>query len=127
MTLRIEKKRDHCHYTGLCNCTVHNNCNLKYRIPDHIPVPDAHLFIKELGEKFNKDDIAAKAENKEKYISFNVKISVKQVGVTNKDDKEVRKNIRLSSIDSGRFMTSSLNKLASNFKEFYNEDETINL
>ena len=61
---------------------AHNNCNLKYLIPDHIPIVshnlsgyDAHLFIKELGKRFNRDDIGVIAENKEKYISFNVKIN----------------------------------------------------
>ena len=33
-----EKVRDHCHYTGLYEGTAHNNCNLKYRIPDYIPL-----------------------------------------------------------------------------------------
>ena len=79
-----KKIRDHCHYTGEYRGAAHNNCNLKYKIPDYIPIVfhnlssyDAHLFIKELGGKFNKDDIAVIAENKEKYISFNIKINVK--------------------------------------------------
>ena len=115
------KVRDHCHCTSLYRGAAHNNCNLKYRIPDHIPIVfhnlsgyDAHLFIKELGKKFNKDDIGVIAENKEKYISFNVKINVRLAGVGNKDGKEVCKNIQLRFIDSCRFMASSLGKLASN-------------
>ena len=79
-----------------------NNCNLKYRIPDYIPIAfhdlsgyDAHLFIKELGRKFNKNDIGVSAEKKEKYTSFNVKINVKLAGVKNKDGTEVYKNIQL--------------------------------
>ena len=32
------KVRDHFHYTGLYQGAAHNNCNLKYRIPDHIPI-----------------------------------------------------------------------------------------
>ena len=112
--------RDHCHYMGEYRGAAHNNCNLKYKIPDHIPIVfhnlsgyDAHLFIKELGRKFNKNDIGAIAENKEKYISFNVKINVKLAGVRN-NGKELHKNIKLSFIDSFRFMASSLDKLASN-------------
>ena len=64
--------RDHCHYTVLYRGAAHNNCNLKYRIPDYIPIVfhnlnyDAHLFIKELGKRFNKNDIGVIAENKEK-------------------------------------------------------------
>ena len=72
----------------------HNNCNLKYWIPDYIPIVlqnlnyDAHLFIKELGRRFNKNDIGVVAKNKEKYISFNVKINVK---VKNEDGTELHK------------------------------------
>ena len=54
--LMKNKMRDHCHYTGLYQGVAHNNCNLKYQIPGHIPIVfhslsgyDAHLFIKELG------------------------------------------------------------------------------
>ena len=72
------------------------------------------MFIKELGRRFNKNDIGVIAENKEKYISFNVKINVKLAGVKYKDGKEVCKNIQLRFIDSCRFMASSLDKLASN-------------
>ena len=75
---------------------------------------DAHLFIKELGRRFNKNDIGVIAENKEKYISFNVKINVKLAGVKYKDGTEVCKNIQLRFIDSCRFMASSLDKLVSN-------------
>ena len=75
---------------------------------------DAHLFIMELGKRFNKNDIGAVAENKEKYISFNVKINVKLAGVKYKDGTEVHKNIQLRFIDSCRSMASSLDKLVSN-------------
>ena len=74
---------------------------------------DAHLFIKELGKGFNKNKIGVIAENKEKYISFNVRINVKLAGVSNKDGTEVCKNIQRF-IDRCRFITSSLDKLASN-------------
>ena len=116
-----KKVRDHCRYTGLYRGAAHNNFNLKYQIPDHIPIVfhnlsgyDAHLFIKKLGRRFNINDIGVIAENKEKYISFNVKINVKLVGVRNEDGTEVRKNIQLRFIDSCRSMASSLDKLESN-------------
>ena len=77
---------------------AHNNFNLKYRIPDCIPIVfhnlsgyDAHLFIKELRRKFSRGDIGIIAENKEKYI--NVKINVKLAGVRNEEGKEICKNI----------------------------------
>ena len=104
---RNRKVRDHCHYTGLYRGAAHNSCNLKYRIPDYVPIVfynlsgyDADLFIKELGRWFNKNDIGVITENKEKYIIFNVKINVKLAGVSNKYGTEVRKNIQLRFIDS---------------------------
>ena len=75
------------------------------------------MFIKELGKRFNKNDIGVIAETKEKYISFNVKINVKLAGVRDKDGKEVCKNIQLRFIDSCRFVASSLDKLASNLDD----------
>ena len=82
--LRNRKIRDHCHYTGEYQGAAHNNCNLKYLIPDHILIVfhdlsgyDAQLFIKELGRRFNEYDIRVIAENEEKYISLSVKINVK--------------------------------------------------
>ena len=32
------KVHDHCHYTGLYRGAVHNNCNLKYKIPKYISI-----------------------------------------------------------------------------------------
>ena len=48
---------------------------------------NADLVIKKLGIKFNKDDIRVIAENKEKYISFNVKTNVMLAGVIDIDGK----------------------------------------
>ena len=129
------KVRDHCHYTGLYRGAAHNNCNLKYKIPKYIPIVfhnlnyDAHLFIRQLGEKFQTKDIGVIAENKEKYISFNVKIDVQ----LKMDGKPVTKKIELRFIDSFRFMLSSLDSLARNLTDdqcknlrwFYQEDERI--
>ena len=118
------RTKDHCYYTGFFRGAAHNNCNLKYRIPDHIPIVfhnlngyDAHLFIKELGKRFNKNDIGVIAENEEKYIRFNVKINVKLAGVSNKDGTGVCRNIQLRFIDSCRFMALGLDKLASNLDD----------
>ena len=47
------------------------------------------MFIAELGEKLNKDDIEFIAENKDKYISFIVKIIVKLTWVNNKHGKNL--------------------------------------
>ena len=72
------------------------------------------MFIEELGGRFNKNDIGVIAENKEKYISFNVKINVKLAGVKYKDGTQMHKYTQLRFIDSCRFMALSLDKLASN-------------
>ena len=116
-----KKIRNHCHYTGLYREPPHNNFNLKYRIPHHIRIVfhnlsgyDTHLFIKELGKRFSKNYIGVIAENKAKYISFNVKANVKLAGVSNKEGTEVCKNIQLRFIDSCRFMASSLDKFSCN-------------
>ena len=55
---------------------------------------ETHLFLKELQRKINKDGIGDIAENKEKYISFNVKINVKLAGVT---IKMINKHLRIFS------------------------------
>ena len=139
---RNRKVRDHCHYTGLYRGAAHNNCNLKYLIPDYIPSVfhnlsgyDAHFFIKELGRRLNKNDIGVIAENKGKYISLNVKINVKLAGVKYKDGTQVHKNIQFRFIDSCIFMALSLDKLASNLeddqckhvREFYREEKAFRL
>ena len=75
---------------------------------------DTHLFIKELGRRFKRKNIGIIAENKDKYISFNVKIKVKLAGVRDEDGTEKCENIHLRFIDTYRFMSSSIDKLASN-------------
>ena len=110
------------------------NCNLKFKIPKHIPIVfhnlsgyDAHLFIRQLGEKFQTDDIGLIAENMETYISFNVKIDV-HIG-----SKPVK--IELRFIDSFRFMASSLDSLARNLTDeecknlrwFYKDEDAFKL
>ena len=67
------KVRDHGHYSRKYRGSAHNICNLRYKIPNYIPkvfhnlsVYDAHLFIRELGKKFDTGKIGVIAENKEK-------------------------------------------------------------
>ena len=62
---------------------THRNCNLRYKIPHHIPIVfhnlsgyDAHLFIRELVEKFDTGKIGAIAENKEKHNIFTIGVVV---------------------------------------------------
>ena len=111
------KVRDHCHYTGQYRGPAHRNCNLRFKIPSYIPFIshnisgyDAHLFIRELGKKFDTGKIGVIAENKEKYISFYVDVMVDKY--LDKEGKEKEKKIQLRFIDSMRFMASSLDALS---------------
>lgn len=54
--LNKDKVLDHDHLNGRYRGAAHNNCNINYKLPKHIPVIfhnlagyDAHLFIKNLG------------------------------------------------------------------------------
>ena len=73
---------------------------------------DAHLFIRELGKKFDTGRIGVIAENKEKYINFNVDVVADKY--LDKEGKEKEKKIQLRFINSMRFMESSLDALSSN-------------
>ncbi|XP_057290984.1 uncharacterized protein LOC130613676 isoform X1 [Hydractinia symbiolongicarpus] len=121
--------------------SIDNSCNLKYKMPSHKPMIfhnlsgyDAHLFIRELGKKYDTQDIGCIAENTEKYISFNVKIKV-PLGGMGYGDGEKYNTIEIRFIDSCRFMASSLDKLANNLNNeqcknlrwFFNEDDTFQL
>ena len=112
------KVRDHCHYTGKYRGAAHSSCNLRYRIPDYIPVVfhnlagyDVHLFIKELAKHTTKKGVIAK--NTENSISFSVKVEVDKfidkAGKTVLNEKS--KEIELRFIDSFKFMSSSLDSL----------------
>ena len=82
------KVRDHCHYTGKHRGAAHNMCNLRYKIPNGIPVVfhncstyDYHFIIKELIRQFD-GNFECLGENTEKYITFSVPIKKK---IENKD------------------------------------------
>ena len=111
------KVRDHCHCTGKYGGAAHSNCNLRYRIPDYIPVVfhnlagyDAHLFIKELAKHTSKKGVIAK--NTANYISFSVNVEVGKF--IDKAGNEKSKEIELRFIDSFKFMSSSLDPLVNN-------------
>ena len=111
------KVRDHCHYSGLYRGTAHSSCNLKYKIPNYIPVIfhnltgyDAHLFIRELAKYTAGMGIIAK--NTEDYISFSIKVEVDKY--INKNGNERKKEMELRFIDNIKFMSSSLDSLVNN-------------
>ena len=117
LSLKDMKVRDHCHYTGKYRGAAHVSCNLRYRIPNYIPVVfhnlagyDAHLFIKELVKHTTKTGVIAK--NTGNYISFSVKVEVDKN--IDKAGNEKFKEIELRFIDSFKVMSSSLDSLVNN-------------
>ena len=111
------KVRDHCHYTGVYRGAAHFGCNLRYKIPNCIPVVfhnlagyDEHLFIRELSRYTT--DIGVIAKNIEDYISFLIKVEVGKY--KDKTNIEKSKEIELRFIDSFKFMSSSLDSLVNN-------------
>ena len=112
------KVRDHCHLTRKYRGAAHNVCNLKRRTRDFIPVIfhnlegyDSHLFIKNLG--VTEGNINCIPKNEEKYISFSKGIVV-DTFMDKKTDKMKNVKRELRFIDSFKFMSSSLGKLADN-------------
>ena len=111
------KVRDACHYTAKYRGAAHSSCNLRYRIPDYIPVLfhnlagyDSHLFIKEFAKHTSKIGVIAK--NTENYISFSVKVEVDKF--IDKAGNEKSKEIELRFIYSFKFMSSSPDSLVNN-------------
>ena len=127
-----QKVRDHCHFTVKFRGAAHGICNLRYRVPQEMPVKfhngsnyDYHHIIKELAEEFKEGDFECLAENSDKYISFSIPIKKIQV----KDTNEII-TYRIKFIDSYRFMNTNLSSLVNNLSEIkdhekYQDEETI--
>ena len=67
-----QKVKDHCHYTRKFRAAAHNICNLRYKIPEEIPVVfhngstyDYHFRIKQLVKEF-KGNFDCLGENTQK-------------------------------------------------------------
>lgn len=110
--------RDHCHISGQYRGAAHQSCNLQYQISRKIPIVmhnlsgyDSHLLIRKLSDiEQIPGEIKIIPHNSEKYISF-IK-TMRSVGYRNKQKKYVR-DIKFQFIDSLRFMSASLDYLAS--------------
>ena len=121
---KYHKVRDHCHYTGKYRGAAHDICNLRYKIPEEIPVLfhngstyDYHFIIKELAEEFEGEFVCL-GENTEKYITFSVPIKKETTKKDkNANDKITKISYKIKFIDSYRFMSTSLSNLVSNLSE----------
>ena len=78
--INYRKARDHCHYTGKYRGTAHSICNLKFNVPNEIPVVchrssnyAYHFIIKELANEFI-GQFDCLGENKKKYKTISVPI-----------------------------------------------------
>ncbi|KAJ8909605.1 hypothetical protein NQ315_003716 [Exocentrus adspersus] len=115
------KTRDHCHLTGKKrNGAAHSICNLNYKLPGFVPIIlhnlsgyDTHLFVKELFCSRDKVDVLA--QSSEKYISFTKYLYVDDY--ENKDGVVKKKYLRMRFIDSFKFLSTSLENLASNLND----------
>ena len=115
--LKIDKVRDHCHFTGKYRGAAHNKCNLMCKKPRVLPVIfhnlqgyDAHLFIKQLAKLEGKLDCIPSTE--EKYISFSKTIKVGEY--KHISGKNLPINFEIKFLDSFKFLQTSLANLVSN-------------
>ncbi len=81
---KVIKCADHCHITGKYRGAACGKCNLRMKVPMHVPILfhnlegyDAHLFVKNLGTE--EGDIKCIPKTDEKYISFRKNILMETV------------------------------------------------
>ena len=109
--------RDHCHITGKYRGSAHQDCNLKLTInPEKIKIPvifhnlkgyDSHFIMQEIGA-IVKNHTYKNKKGEEKQMNINA--------IPNNMEKYMAFMLgnHLNFIDSFQFMSSSLDKLASN-------------
>ncbi|RLU21807.1 hypothetical protein DMN91_006183 [Ooceraea biroi] len=105
--------RDHCHLTGRYRGPAHSTCNLNYKDSHIISVIfhnlsgyDAHFIIEDVANAF-EGSVELLPLTKEQYIAF-----TKNVANT-ADRYGARACVKLRFIDSYKFLSTSLDKLAS--------------
>ena len=118
------KVRGHCHFTGKYKGAAHSICNLRFNVPNEIPVVfhnrsnyDYHFIIKELANEF-EGKFECLGENTEKYKTFSIPTE-KELTEINKGDYEsvVTISYEIKFIDTSRFMATSLSNLVDNLTE----------
>src|SRR5277367_63745 len=119
-----KKDHDHNHYTGLYRGAACNNCNLKWKKINFIPIVfhnfskyDSHLFIKHL--RGMKTKIIP--TNEETYIAMEVILPLPRKKPCKKTLQDAQTaddaHITLRFIDSYRFLPQSLDRLSENLME----------
>ena len=118
---QYQKVRDHCHYTEKFRGAAHSICNIRYKTPKEIPVVfhngsiyDYYFIIKQLAKEFD-GQLENRGENTEKYINFSLPIE-KEL------DNSKATTYKIKFIDSFRFMSTSLSKLADNLSEIHSKE-----
>ena len=145
-----ERVRDHCHITGKYRGSAHQSCNLKWQISaEKIQIPvvfhnlkgyDSHFIINELGEfikgeKYIPDNAYIMEEGKIVKDETPIEIPVKVIAQNSEKYMAFYLGKHLAFIDSLAFLSSSLDRLASNLedddyiytKEYYNDPVQFNL
>ena len=112
------KVLDHCHYSGKFLGLAHNECNLKRRTLNFIPIVAHNLSNYDLNHSFKELHRFAKdcrinviPQTSERYTSLSVGVPVRTYKDKNGLEKTVYEYLRF--IDSFPFMTTSLEKLLS--------------
>ena len=126
--INYRKVTDHCHYTGKDRGPARSICNLKFNVPNEIPVVfhngskyDCRFIIKEFANEL-AGPFECIGENSEIYKHFFVSIR-KEIIKINKDGKQSVETMsyKIKCIDSMRFMGTSLTKLVDNLSEGIHE------
>ena len=109
------KIRDHCDYTGKYRDAAHSIFNLRFNVPDKVPVVfhnfsncGYHFIIIELANDFH-GQFECLGEITEKYKTFFIPIDGTENIVTI--------SYKIKFIDSAKFMTSSLSIFVNNLAE----------
>ena len=78
LKIKTLKVRDYCNYTGRFRGAAHSTCNLRFNVPNEIPVVfpnvsnyDYHFIIKKLAKKF-EEQLECLGENIKKYKTFSI-------------------------------------------------------
>lgn len=121
-----DRVRDHCHLSGEYRGAAHPKCNFKFQVSKSVPVVfhnldyDSHFLIEKLANLI-EGRLTIIPKNSEHYISFTKTLPHLTYEYADDDEncnggekpkRKYRENLRLTFIDSYRFLNSALAKLA---------------